>query len=69
MKQEDLIWLCNAIGNLAGIPIRLYQAGKLVHYHAMVDLPRDPLCLCEEAVFTIRDHVGYYVTQIGRAHV
>lgn len=62
MKQEDLIWLCNAIGNLAGIPIRLYQAGKLVHYHAMVDLPRDPLCLCEEAVFAIREHVGYYVT-------
>lgn len=62
MKQEDLVWLCDAIGNLAGIPIRLYQADKLVHEHAMVDLPKDPLCLCEEAVFAIREHVGYYVT-------
>ena len=43
MKMEDIKYLCTIIGNLAGIPIRVYQQGKQVFYHSVVNLPKDPI--------------------------
>lgn len=62
MERVDLQYLCTAIGNLSGIPVRVYENGIQTFYTSMVDLPKDPLPLCRAEVFAITDHVGYYIT-------
>lgn len=51
MENLDLKYLCSVIGNLAGIPIRLYQNEKLIFYHSIVDLPVDPISLYHKELF------------------
>lgn len=62
MNYDDYIYLCTAIGNLSGIPIRMYENDKKVLYHSLVSLPKDPIAPYENAVIAIDAHVGYYVT-------
>lgn len=64
MQAIDISYLCTTIGNLSGIPIRVFRNGAQTFYHSLVRLPRDPLELCREEVFAIADHVGYYVTPL-----
>lgn len=58
----DLEYLCTIIGNMAGVPIRIYTDNVLSFYHSYVNLPKDPLQLCESMVLEIEDAVGYYIT-------
>ena len=62
MNTEDLRYICTVIGNLAGIPIRLFEGDKQVFYHALVRLPKDPMTIYSKELWTINEHVGYYVT-------
>lgn len=62
MTQDDLTYLCINTGSLAGIPVRLYQNGRLIVYHSLNELPRDPILLYEEDILRIRHHISYYVT-------
>lgn len=62
MEKMDLRYLCTTIGNLAGIPIRIFENSVQTFYYSVVDLPKDPMTLCREEVFAITDHVGYCVT-------
>lgn len=62
MNGVDLRYLCTTIGNLAGIPIRVFEDGVQTFYHSVIFLPKDPMCLCRDAVFAITAHVGYCVT-------
>lgn len=62
MKHIDLPYICTVIGNLAGIPIRLFQNGERTFYHALVHLPRDPMEVYRDELWNIHSHVGYYVT-------
>ena len=62
MKKEDLVYLCTIIGNLSGIPVRLYKDGRQVFYHSLVLLPKDPVLLAEKEVFSSDDHIGVCVT-------
>lgn len=62
MDIHDMEYLCTVMGNLAGIPIRLYQGRQLIFYHSTVFLPKDPLDADQEAVWGVSDHVGYFVT-------
>lgn len=64
MQAIDISYLCTTIGNLSGIPIRVFRNGAQTFYHSLVRLPRDPLELCREEVFAIADHVSYYVTPL-----
>ena len=61
MKTEDLVYLCTTIGNLSGIPVRLYHRDKLSFYHSMVSLPVDPVRPDLDAVMAISSHVGYHI--------
>jgi len=36
MKKEDLVYLCTIVGNLSGIPVRLYKDDRLCFYHSVV---------------------------------
>ena len=62
MDLNDLKYLCTTIGNLAGIPVRIFEGNNEVFYYSMVNLPKDPMILCKNAVFAIKEHVGYCVT-------
>ena len=62
MTSIDLRYLCTTIGNLAGIPIRIFEDGTQIYYYSVVYLPKDPMVLCRAEVFAIGDHVGYCVT-------
>ena len=61
--EIDLIYLCKTIGNLSGIPIRIYNDKKMTFYYSLVDLPKDPITIYENEIFKITDHIGYFATE------
>ena len=63
MQKADLKYFCTVIGNLSGIPIRLFQDNEQIFYHALTRLPRDPMVLHREALWQIQTNVGYFVTE------
>ena len=60
MDPIDLGYLCTTIGNLSGIPIRIYEGEKQTFFYSVVHLPKDPVELCRRELWEIGDHVGYY---------
>lgn len=64
MENLDLEYICTVIGNLSGIPIRLFKNNEEVFYHSLVNLPKDPFILYKEEIFKIQSHLGYYITPI-----
>lgn len=62
MKNIDLQYICTVIGNLSGIPIRLFYDGELIMNYSIVNLPKDPLHLYRKSVFEITTHIGYFIT-------
>lgn len=62
MENIDLKYLCQVIGNLAGIPIRIYQGHKQIYFYSVVDFPADPILPYLNNVFTIKDNIGYFTT-------
>lgn len=62
MNGVDLPYLCTVIGDLSGIPVRLFSDGALMFYHSIVQLPADPFRLYQGEIQKIKNHVGYFVT-------
>ena len=60
MRIDDLKYLCTNLGNLSGIPVRLYQKGKQIFFYSLVRLLKDPFELSKEAAFKLKDDVCYY---------
>lgn len=58
----DLEYLCTVIGNMAGVPIRIYTDKKQSFYHSFVHLSKDPISLYENTLLEIEESVGYYIT-------
>ena len=58
----DLEYLCTVIGNMAGVPVRIYSDKKLTFYHSLVFLVKDPASLYENALLDVSHPVGYYIT-------
>lgn len=63
MAKLDLQYTCTIMGNLSGIPIRIYKNGKLDFYHSLIALPKDPICVSENDILAVADNVGYFVDQ------
>lgn len=62
MVNIDLKYICTVIGNLSGIPIRLFSDGKLIMNYSVVNLPKDPMFLYQDSIFKITTHIGYFIT-------
>ena len=62
MKIDDVQYLCTTIGNLAGIPVRIYKNSKQSFYYSLVPLPKDPIVPYEDKILKIPDHIGYFIT-------
>lgn len=62
MNIEDMIYICRSIGDLSGIPVRLFCKDKLILFHSVISLCKDPLLLYEKDVLAVKQHIGYYIT-------
>lgn len=63
MKELDICYLCTTIGSLSGIPVRIFQEDELIFYYAQTKLPRDPMTVYREEIFSVHAHVGYITTR------
>lgn len=63
MKNIDLKYICTVIGNLSGIPIRLFEGQKRIYYHSIVSLPKDPMLIYQDEIWNLTENVTYFVTQ------
>lgn len=63
MKNIDMGYLCTVIGNLAGIPVRLFLGEQEIFYYSPVHLPKDPMSVYRDEIWQIRKNVGYFVTR------
>ncbi len=62
MKNIDLKYICTVIGNLSGIPIRLFHGEDLIMNYSVVNLPKDPMFLYQKPIFEITTHIGYFIS-------
>ena len=62
MNNIDYSYICTVIGNLAGIPIRIFKGEQQIFYHSVVNLPKDPMNAYRNQIFAIRSHIGYFIT-------
>ena len=62
MASVDIKYLATVIGNLAGIPVRLYEKEKLVLFHSLQDFPEDPIKPYVTEVLKIKERIGYFMT-------
>ena len=62
MENIDYRYLCTVIGNLAGIPVRIFRGGTQVFYRSVAALPKDPMCAYREQILAVHPHVGYFIT-------
>lgn len=61
--KYDLAYICVSMGNLSGIPVRLYEGEKESLFYSLVYLPRDPMLAYRNEILAIRDHVSYFATE------
>lgn len=62
MPRFDIPYICTVIGDLSGMPVRIYEGAELVFFHFYAPLPKDPIGLYEDAILQIDKDVGYFVT-------
>lgn len=62
MKDIDLPYICTVIGNLSGVPIRVFQEDTLFFYHSLAHLPKDPMEIYRKDIWHIKSNIGYFVT-------
>ena len=59
-KIEDLEYLCTNLGNLSGIPVRLFLNDEQIFYYSMINFIKDPFELDKAQAFKSKDNVTYY---------
>ena len=60
MNIEDLKYICTNLGNLSGLPVRLYKKEEQIFYYSIVRLLKDPFEIAKPAAFKLNDDVCYY---------
>ena len=63
MDTIGLAYLAKKLGALTGIPVRIYKGKEEIFYYSTVSIPKDPLLLYLDQVFSIKENVGYYMTK------
>lgn len=62
MENIDIRYLCTTIGNLAGVPIRIFEGDRQIFYYSIPQLPRDPMNAYRGEILAVKAHVGYVMT-------
>lgn len=59
----DLHYICETMGNLSGIPVRLYEEKQEIFFYSMVNLSKDPMIIYKDEILAIEEPVSYFVTK------
>ncbi len=62
MQKSDFSYICEHIGNISGLPVRLFKNGEQISFYSVIRLPFDPAVLHRDGFAKIENHVGYFVT-------
>ena len=62
MNHIDVRYMCKTIGDLSGVPVRLFEGREAICFYFTSRLPRDPIVLYLDAIFEIQKNVGYFAT-------
>ena len=54
----DICYLCTTIGNLSGVPVRIFESEKLIFFYSLSKLPQDPMIIYRDEIFAVHAHVG-----------
>ena len=57
---EDLKYICTNLGNLSGLPVRLFKNKDQIFYYSLVKLQKDPFEVAKFAAFKLTDDICYY---------
>ncbi|MBQ7737949.1 MAG: helix-turn-helix domain-containing protein [Oscillospiraceae bacterium] len=68
MERLDLPYIVRSLGALSGVPVRLYEGEELRCAFFPVKLPRDPVEVCRKELFSILEHVGFYVSPLFHSY-
>lgn len=60
IKIDDLKYICTNLGNLSGIPVRLYKNNEQIFYYSLIKLMKDPFEVSKEAAFKLKEEIAYY---------
>ncbi len=60
MKNLDIFYLCTVIGNLSGIPVRIFEGKEQVFYYSVVQLPKDPMSVYCSQILEIQENISYF---------
>lgn len=60
----DLPYIVKSIGTLSGVPVRLFEHGKRTTDRFPVRIIKDPMELYRNEIFSIKAHVGYFITPL-----
>ncbi|MGN0747007.1 MAG: helix-turn-helix domain-containing protein [Aristaeellaceae bacterium] len=63
MAALDIGYLCTTIGNLSGIPVRVFRQGEEIFRCFTVHLPRDPIVIHLPQIMAIDEHISYFATE------
>ena len=61
--EKDLNYICETMGNLSGIPVRLYEGTEEVFFYSMVKLPKDPMLIHNNEILAIEEPISYFATE------
>ncbi|MCF0112373.1 MAG: helix-turn-helix domain-containing protein [Bacilli bacterium] len=59
--EIDYGYIASLIGMMSGVPVRVYEAGKLTVSYSLVRLVKDPVDTDYEAIKTKKNHIDYYI--------
>ena len=62
MKKIDIEYVTKSIGDLAGVPVRIYENDRLTLFHSRQDFPADPIKPYLDEVLAVGGSIGYFVT-------
>jgi len=60
IKTSDLNYLCTNLGNLSGLPVRMYSKSKEVFYYSIIKFIKDPFELDKNKALNLKDKITYY---------
>ena len=60
MNIEDIQYICMNMGNLSGIPVRIFKSKEQIFYYSLINLLKDPFELSKEETFKLEDKIAYY---------
>ena len=63
MENLDLRYICTQMGNLSGVPIRIFRGEETVFFHTTTGLNADPAVLYRDALLSVPGNIGYVSTE------